>query len=220
MLLTLEDWKREWGINNLVFASECEPLLPPIAREFLISYGLPRRIIFENPLEGDWEEYVSSEISFELLLKPLVSYDKTLNDYDPDVEVDGEERDDPWSQQIVIGEDEACEEIWSYCVHQFNETVTRIDVEATVQEHFVNSSLRQFGESLFLAVQWSKTIQQASMENWKSSLYELAGAIEAIDAAAFRQPYSDWLMLIQYALEHELGFLEITADPKRSKPRF
>src|SRR5688572_14919759 len=71
MLIELEEWKREWGRENLIFASEHGALLPPLAREFLISYGLPRCIIHENPLEGDWEEYVSAEISFEFLSEPL-----------------------------------------------------------------------------------------------------------------------------------------------------
>jgi hypothetical protein len=217
MLMQPEDWKKEWGVDNLVFASEHCQALPPIAREFLTSYGLPRRVIFENPLGGDWWEddseheanaYVSYEISFELILQPLDPYNALL--------VEG---DDSWWQQIVIGDEEFCNGRASYCVHQLNETVTRLDVEIS-DESFVNSTLPQFGESLLLAVRWSNAIHQTGLENWTASLQDLADAIRSIDAEAFRSPANHWPYLIEYALDNEPGFLEITADPKRSKPRF
>jgi hypothetical protein len=85
---------------------------------------------------------------------------------------------------------------------------------------FVNSSLPQFGESLLLAVRWSKAIQRTNLENWEASLYELAEAIKAMDAEVFQHQNSYWLITINHALDNEPGFLEIIADPKRSKPRF
>src|ERR1051325_10713178 len=100
MRITIEDWQREWGEENLIMVSEDCDLLPPIAREFLSSYGLPRCIIYENPLEGDWEEYVSAEISFEFLSKPLdrlstgIEWGAFYN----------EEIDKAWAQEIVIGD--------------------------------------------------------------------------------------------------------------------
>jgi SUKH-4 immunity protein len=220
MLMKAEAWKQEWGTDNLVYSSDAGLVLPRMAREFLTSYGLPRRIIFENPLEGNWEEYVSSEITFELISKPLVSYSTTIIWGEVNECEDGEEDDNPWSRQIVIGEEEFCNGHASYCVHQFNETVTRIDVEAMEEEIFVNSSLPQYGESLLLAVRWSKAIRQSGIENWQASLQELANAIKAVDVAAFERRASEWPRLIKYALDNEPGFLEITDNLKRSKPRF
>src|SRR5687768_4829062 len=195
MLIEPEDWKREWGADNLVFATEHCHCLPGTALSFLSSYGLPRRIIFENPLDGDWEarierDYaiaISSEISFEPLLSPLDRYNAGIkwgDFYD-------QELDKAWSEQIVIGEEEFSNGSASYCIHQLSETITRIDVELEEPETFVNSSLPQYGESLLLAVRWSKAIHQAGLGNWQTSLNELADALRAVDAVAFQRNDSE-----------------------------
>src|ERR1044071_7782727 len=82
MLIEPEEWRREWGEENLIFASEHCHVLPNLALAFLISHGLPRRIIFEDPLEDireddeecDREVFTPSEISFEFLSEPLGCY--------------------------------------------------------------------------------------------------------------------------------------------------
>src|SRR5262245_52883699 len=126
MLLEPEDWKREWGEDNLVFASERGNLLPPRSREFVTSYGLPRCIIYENPLEGDWEEYVSAEVSFEFLSKPLDYFNTGIqwgDFYD-------EELDKAWAEEIVIGDYVSCQYDAQFCVHQRHETIKLINIES------------------------------------------------------------------------------------------
>lgn len=209
-----EDWKNEWGVDNLVLAPENCNQLPDIARRFLTSYGFPRRIIIENNLEVDFD--LAFEILFEPLSKTLIRYNEGIrwgDFYDPEI-------DKALSQLIVIAEEEFCNGSASYCIHQCYETVTRIDIEGNNLDTFVNSSVPQFGESLLLAVRWSKANQQAKMENWKTSLNELAESIKAIDAKVFQYQDSFWEGLIRYATENEIRSLEITADPKRSRPRF
>jgi len=110
MLIEPEDWKREWGADNLVFATEHCHCLIGTALSFLSSYGLPRRIIFENPLDGEWDarierDYaiaISSEISFERLFRPLDQYNALIKWGD----FHDKELDKAWSEQIVIGEEE------------------------------------------------------------------------------------------------------------------
>jgi len=223
MLIEPDDWKREWGADNLVFATEHVHCLPDTARAFLSSYGMPRRIIFENPLDGDWDAKVeldyavdiSFEISFEPLLRPLERFNAAVRWGD----FYNEELDKAWSEQIVIGEEEFSDGHASYCVHQLSEAITRIDVDRE-KETFVNSSLPQYGESLLLAVRWSNAFHQAGLGSWETSLNQLADALEAIDAVAFQRNDSEWPRLISYARDNEPGFLEITADPTRSRPRF
>jgi len=201
-----EAWKEEWGADNLVFATEHCDKLPVIALGFLISHGLPRRIALKNPSVGNWEMTVSTEISFEPLFKPLRSFTTGMSwgdFYDAEL-------DDDWSQQIVIGAEWSTQREASYCVHRLDETIKWIDLESEPPNYFVNSSLPQYGECLLLAVRWSKAIHEAGTSEWKSSLYRLADEIEAVDAEVFKQRYSQWSRLIEFALENEPGFLEIT----------
>lgn len=211
--MNLKDWKKEWSVNNLVFAPEDCDQLPDIAREFLTSYGLPRRLIIDSPLEVDSGVYIYSEISFESISQPLVRYNKAItwgDSYDPEL-------DEALSQEIEIGTIDFGQADASYCVHQFSEAVTQIDIERDPPDVFVNSSVPQLGETLLLAVRWSKANQQAKMKHWKSSLYKLGEAIEAIDAKVFQHQMSFWSGLIKYAIDSKLRSLVIKVAPKKSK---
>ena len=209
-------WKQAWGMDRLTFGREDNRQLPPIARGFLASHGLPRVMIFEGTFEGA----NPFEIRFEPLSKKLVPYNSTVtwgDFYDA-------AQDQAWSEQLVIAEEEFCNGYASYCVHRSAENVTRIDVEIPEPEMFVNSNLPLFGESLLLATQWSDGNSSKNVpispKEWKASLLKLTKAITAIDSKVSDGRSSFWPYLIDYIREGGPGLFEITSDPARSQSRF
>ncbi len=201
--MDIETWRRAWGADRLIYAGACSRQLPPIARDFLTSHGLPRVMIFED---ND-----AVEVSFHHLANKLVAYNKMIR-WGESID---RELDRSWMHQLVIGEDRH----GSYCVHRINEIVTRIDVELSEPEEFVNSSVPQFAESLLLAVLWSGANCQDEAW-WRTSLAELAHALELNDPKAFDGRKSFWPTLIEHIKDQPPGSFEITCDPARSKPRF
>jgi hypothetical protein len=86
-------WARDWRYP-LIHGRSDQRRIPAAARDFLVSFGLPRVIIFE------WRS--DFEISFSPVEKDLVPYNTTFTWGDFYNEV----RDRAWSHQLVIGEEE------------------------------------------------------------------------------------------------------------------
>ncbi len=120
---------------------------------------------------------------------------------------------------MVIGEEEFCNGHASYCVHQQDGTVSRIDCEIPNPECLVNSTIEQFAMSLLAAKRWSAE-QTARNAHWPEAFSELERQLQAIDSRAFADTDCFWRNLIEASLDDDPSGLEITDDPARSKPRF
>jgi hypothetical protein len=186
--------------------------MPAAARDFLIAFGLPRVVIFE------WRN--SFEISFSPLEKELVPYNALIgwgDFYD-------EARDREWGHQLVVGEEEFCNGHASFCVHEHDGTVNRLDCELLQDPQcFVNSNIERFGMSLLFARKWSVAVHSNGALPSAGSVEMLASWLKRADPRAFEDEKSFWPSLIECVLENPDGDpldLEITSDPARSKPRF
>jgi hypothetical protein len=189
-----------------------ESRVPAAARDFLISFGLPRVVIFE------WRN--SFEISFAPLEKELVPYNALIGWGD----LYDETRDREWSHQFIVGEEEFCNGHASFCVHDQDGTVNRLDCELLKDPlSFVNSSIELFGMSLLFAQKWSGAVHSNGSLPSAKSFEILASGLKRTDPHAFENVKSFWPSLIESVLENPDGDsldLEITSDPARSKPRF
>lgn len=203
-------WAREWQ-QPLIRGCPDERRIPAAAREFLVSCGLPRVIIFE------WRS--SFEISFAPLEKRLVPYNAIIRWGDFYDEV----RDRAWSHQLVVGEEEFCNGHASLCIHEHDGTVSRLDCELSDPECFVNSNVELYGKSLLLAQKWSAAVHSNGTLPSVGAFEALASELRRVDPRAFEDQNSFWPNLIECVLENPDGDpleLEITSDPARSKPRF
>jgi len=204
-------WARDWR-HDLIRRCPHEVQIPAAARDFLTSFGLPRVVIFE------W--YNSFEISFTPLEKKLVPYNSliTWGDFCDAA------RDREWSHQFVMGEEEFCNGHASFCVHDQDGTVNRLDCELDKDPQcFVNSSVELFGKSLLVAQNWSVTVHLKGELPSAGSFEMLASRLQRADPRAFEDARGFWPSLIECVLEPPDGDpldLEITSDPARSKPRF
>ena len=164
MTMTAAQWKTVWSPNHLMAAVD-RPELPPVARSFLRTHGLPKILVVE--VVGD-NAAMDFEWSFRLLKKELVSYTQMLRwgNRDP-------VRDRLWSNQMVIGEEEFCNGRAAICVHATEEYVSRIDCELPAPRDlglFINSNLPKFGECVLAAVQWAAE-HQHSQKGRRRALY-------------------------------------------------
>jgi hypothetical protein len=204
-------WARDWRFP-LIHGREDERRIPAAARDFLVSFGLPRVVIFE------WRS--DFEISFTPLEKELVPYNTTFTWGD----FYNEARDRAWSHQLVIGEEEFCNGHASICIHEHEGTVNRLDCELDKDaECFVNSDAERYGKSLLFAKNWSVTVHANGALPSVSALEALASELRRVDPRAFDDQNSFWPNLFECVLENPDGDpldLEITSDPARSKPRF
>src|SRR5580704_3958664 len=133
-----DEWADAWQ-RPLIHYRHDDQRLPPSALEFVVTFGLPRIVIFEwrNPFE----------ISFSPLEKELVAYNTLFKWGD----FFNEAVDSEWRHLLVIGEEEFCNGRAAYCVHEKNGTVSRVDCELLQDPQcFVNSSVEDFGMSLLL----------------------------------------------------------------------
>jgi hypothetical protein len=48
-MIDINDWTRAWGNTQLVKAPRLDTRIPQAASEFLVAFGLPRRVIVEAP---------------------------------------------------------------------------------------------------------------------------------------------------------------------------
>lgn len=201
------EWKSAFGADRLTYLHADDDQLPSEARRFLTKYGFPTVVIFE--------ELHSFEISFSPLTNRLVAYNTMIQWGDfPDPELDA-----AWANQLVIGEEEFCNGHASHCVHRTSGVITRIDVEISDPECFVNSDLRRFGESLLAAIDWSRERRELK-EVPADFVSHLADRIKAIDSAAFDDPDNFWPNLIDVAYDNHHEFWDVSCDPQKSKPRF
>jgi hypothetical protein len=204
-------WARDWR-HSLIRGRSDERRIPAAARDFLVSFGLPRVVIFE------WRN--DFEISFAPLEKELVPYNAIIgwgDFYD-------EARDREWSLQLVVGEEEFCNGHASICIHEYDGTVNRLDCELDKHPNcFVNSDVVLFGKSLLLAQKWSGVVHANGALPSVESFETLASELRRTDPRAFEGERSFWPSLIECVLENPDGGpleLEITSDPTRSKSRF
>lgn len=204
-------WARDWS-HPLVRGCSDEGRMPAVARDFLVSFGLPRIVIFE------WRN--SFELSFTPLEKALVPYNAIIgwgDFYD-------EARDREWSHQLVVGEEEFCNGHASICIQEQDGTVNRLDCELDKNPNcFVNSNVELFGKSLLSAQKWSASVHAGGALPSVESFELLRGELKRVDPLAFEDERSFWPSLIECVLENPDGDplkLEITSDPTRSKPRF
>lgn len=205
-----EVWIKEWA-HPLLYCRQDERRLPESARQFLTTFGLPSVVIFES--------FNSFEISFAPLQEELVSYNATVEWGDFYIE----DLDREWGHQVVFGEEEFCNGHASFCVDDKNGAVNRIDCELDDPMCFVNSNIELFGMSLLIAQQWSISTHSSGMLLTAEWLEILADGLECCDPRAFADDKCFWRSLISYLLENledDPFDLEITSDPKRSKPRF
>jgi hypothetical protein len=180
-----DQWKRLWGAYRMISAGPTVNELPETARQFIQTYGLPRRVWLQwwgTGIEG------TSEISFEPLCRPA--------ELDP-------------SQRILIAN-----EWWSngsaeLAMGRTTGEIIRIDVELDEPESFVNSSVEQLARSLLAGVQWSAGSRADPSADWNVSLSAWATAIAGLDAVAFERPRGFWPALIEYAKERGPGCLTI-----------
>ncbi len=201
------EWQLAFGANRLTHLHGDDERLPSDARHFLEQYGLPKIAVFQglHPFE----------LSFSPLTKPLVACNTLIRWGDfPDRELDA-----VWADQLVIGKEEFCNGHALHCVHRLSGVVSRIDVEISNPECFVNSDVRRFGESLLAAIRWSQDRHalEAAPSNFVS---KLADQIKAIDPSAFDDENSFWPNLIAVAYDHHQEFWDVSCDPRKSKPRF
>jgi hypothetical protein len=202
------DWKQGWGEDRVVTLQGDGRMLPVESQRFLRDYGLPSVVIFEGT--------ATFEIHFTPLANNLRSYNTLIrwgDFYDAD-------RDRAWGEQFVIADEDFCNGSACYCVHGARGIVTRIDCELSQPECFVNSSVALFGEALLTATHWSSENRVRGDMRAQDSLKILGERMKRIDLAAFEEPDSLWPWLIAFVPKEEPGWLEITNDPARSKPRF
>ena len=97
-LMDSEQWISAWGKDRLTNGSDGIIVLPAAAAEFIRSYGLPSRVIFEGA-EGTLCARMAFEISFEPLTHPLLRTARLS------VGVISATRifERSWSEQLVIG---------------------------------------------------------------------------------------------------------------------
>lgn len=203
-------WARDW-CHPLVYGRTDEKRLPAAARDFLARFGLPRVVIFEC--------LDSFEISFSPLEKELVPYNQLIGWGD----LDDEALDREWSHHLVVGEEEFCNGHASFCVHEHDGTVNRLDCELQDAQGFVNSSIERFGKSLLIAQKWSIAVHSSGALPAAGSFEMLASELKRTDPRAFDDEKNFWPGLIEHILQNSEGDppdLEITSDPARSKPRF
>jgi SUKH-4 immunity protein len=204
-------WARNW-YHPLIRGRSDERRMPAAARDFLVTFGLPRVVIFE------WRN--AFEISFTPLEKELVPYNAIIgwgDFYD-------EARDREWSHQLVVGEEEFCNGHASICIQEHDGTVNRLDCELDKNPKcFVNSNVELFGKSLLFAQKWSAAVHANGALPSIGSFEALRSALKRADSRAFEDERGFWPSLIECVLENPDGDpleLEITSDPARSKPRF
>jgi hypothetical protein len=204
-------WARDW-YHPLIRGRLDERRMPMATRDFLVTFGLPRVVIFE------WRN--AFEISFTPLEKELVPHNAIIrwgDFYD-------EARDREWGQQLVVGEEEFCNGHASICIHEDDGTVNRLDCELDKNPKcFVNSTIELFGMSLLFAQKWSAAVHANGALPSVGSFEALAGELRRADSRAFEDQRSFWPSLIESVLENPDGDpldLEITCDPARSKARF
>jgi hypothetical protein len=203
-----DTWAQAWSCG-VVRARADDGWLPGAAREFLVSYGLPRVIIFE------WRN--DFEISFAPIGQAPVPYNAAIrwgDFYDAD-------RDREWGRQSIIGVEEFCNGHASYCIQLDTGEVSRIDCE--LLEHpqsFVNASVSLFGMSLLAARVWSARIRSRRLVPTRDSYEVLWRDLERIDTRAFEHRRCFWRNLIEVVQDDEPIDMEISDDPSRSKPRF
>jgi hypothetical protein len=205
-------WARDWR-HPLIHGRSDERRIPETAREFLISFGLPRVVIFE------WQN-AAFEISFTPVEKELVPYNTTFTWGD----CYNEARDRAWSHQLVIGEEEFCNGHASICIHERKGTVHRLDCELDKNaECFVNTNVELFARALLLAQNWSVAVHSEGALPSAAAFETLAADLRRLDPCAFENRDNFWPSLIECVLENPdddpLDF-EITSDPERSEPRF
>jgi SUKH-4 immunity protein len=214
--MTTEEWKNSWPPNQLMEPAD-KPELPLVAREFLRTHGLPKVVVFEAV--GD-NASMAFEWSFHPLTKELATCNKLIRWGD----FYEAKRDQLWSHQLAIGEEEFCNGGASICVHTTDEYVTRIDCEREGLGWFMNSSLPQLAESILAAIQWSAKIRRVEKKCRRPLYAELLRTIAQIDSAITeggRELEPFWPNILD-ALDddEELVSFEITSDPACSKPRF
>ncbi len=203
-----EQWISAWGKDRLTNGSDGIIVLPAAAAQFIRSYGLPLRVIFEGA-EGTLCGRMAFEISFEPLTYPLLRYSQAIRwgDFlDANLERS-------WSEQLVIGKEEFCNGSASYCVQSKTGAITRIDAESETPESFVNSSIEQFARSLLLATQWSAANLKTNPESWRTSIADFAASLNQLDARGFRKRESLWPLIIESIKDAEPGSFETTTDP-------
>lgn len=210
--MNIDQWISAWGADRLIRPQAIRGL-PIAASEFIRSYGMPGRVIFEGG-EVATSGGITFEVSFAALSHPLRRYSQLISG-SPNPELDRS-----WSEQLVIAEEDFCNGSASYCVQRVRGTVTRIDVELPKPEKFVNSTVEQFAHALLLATQWSAANRQQDPQVWKRSLAALAGALQYLDANSFGDRRMFWPSLIEWITDAGPDSLDITSDPMRSKPRF
>lgn len=207
------DWADAWQ-HPIIHGRRDERRLPTAAREFLVSFGLPRVVIFQ------WRS--PFVISFSPLETGLVAYNTTFSWGDFYNEV----RDREWSHQLVVGEEEFCNGHAAFCVHEVEGTVSRLDCELELDRRaqcFVNSSVEFFGISLLLAQKWSQAVHSGGTSPSADAFDQLAKELKRADPLAFQDEEYFWPNLIEAVLENpddDPLELEVTSDPTRSKPRF
>lgn len=204
-------WARDWHFPLIKGRSE-EARIPADARNFLVSFGLPRVIVFE--LRNAFE------ISFKPIENELVSYTSTFSwgdFYD-------EALDRAWHRQLVIGEEVFCNGHASICIHEHTGIISRLDCELDQNaECFINSSVELYGMSLLVAQKWSATHQTEITLPTEEAVKSLARELRHIDPHAFEEQASFWPNIIECVLENpddDPLKLEITSNPASSKPRF
>lgn len=196
----VERWNNAWGAKNLLRGPLRGKRLPARAGRFITTYGLPKVVIFEGP--DDFE------IRFSPLTRPIRSFGEVVDWGDfPDAKLKA-----AWSKQLILAAWESCSIHASFCVHQGTGVVTRIDAQSDVGVQFVNSSVPLFARSLLAAVEWSAGQARGTFE-------ELSASLKKIDAKVVPRRKGFWPTLLRYWMKIGTA-VEITADPRRSRPRF
>ncbi len=193
-----------------IFLSADDIALPETSREFLVSRGLPRVMIFE------WQN--SFEISFSPLQSKLLPYNTSVrwgDFFDHDL-------DERWTSEFIVGEEEFCNGSASYCLNAKTGYVSRIDCQLSIPQSFVNSSVELFSKSLLVAKEWSDSLRTTRMAPSRDTLTQLADSLECFDPAAFANSDNIWRNLIELMLDElsSLTSVVITDDASYSKPRF
>jgi hypothetical protein len=207
-VLKVSDWKRAWGEDCVATLQGDGHMLPIEALRFLTDYGLPKVVIFEGT--------ATFEIHSTPLANDLCPYNMLIrwgDCYDAD-------RDRAWGQQFVIADEDFCNGSACYCVHASTGVVTRIDCGITRPESFVNSSVALFGDALLAAAHWSSQMPVVGARPGQDSLWVLGERLRSVDPIAFEEPSSFWPSLIAFVSREDPGWLEITSNPEKSKPRF
>src|SRR5690348_136917 len=175
-----DSWACDWR-HALVHGRSDETRIPVATRDFLVSFGLPRVVIFDwcNPFE----------ISFTPLEKELIPYNATItwgDFYD-------EALDREWAQQLVVGEEEFSNGHASICVQVQDGTVNELDCELVNNpKSFVNSNVELFGKSLLLAEKWSAATHTDGASPSIESFEALRSELRRTDPRAFEDARSFW----------------------------